>query len=447
MMKGVYVILDLFTRSIGSNMANKILRKTIDFGVKFGMLTVLEECDSRFYIDKRDGYKKRIRRVRCKCDCGNIIDRDYDSLPKQVKRGQISSCGCNNNKNKEITKDITPIDRNIKLSWQQKRDIVTDLINQGYTNKEIILKTKFSSGFVSTKRAELGKSYFSMKYEVQVGEKHNRITIKEILKIPNTRNRMVLGECECGVIKEYRYHALKNGTTKSCGCLSKEVSRELILKRVKENIKHGDTKKKSKHHYLYHLWLGIKGRCYNPKNKRYKTYGLRGITMYEPWINDYIGFKEWILSNLGERYNAGTGKREDNESLDRINVNLGYYPDNLRWADFVTQANNKVYKTIDDYKTRPQVIAGGIQPLSTGKLHKIYEEQCKVKIKKNHIIHHINWNSSDNRIDNLIEVSRREHGWLHQIHNHELRNKNKNELMDILKQINWDEYSKLHTGT
>jgi len=438
MMREVCVILDLYIRSIGSNMANKILRKTIDFGVKFGMLTVLEECDSRFYIDKRDGYQKRIRRVRCKCDCGNIIDRDYSSLPKQVKRGQISSCGCNNNKVKEITKDITPIDRNIKLTKQQKRDIVTDLINQGYSNKEILLKTKFSSGFVSIKRAEIGKSYFNMKYEVQVGEKHNRITIKEIIKRPGARNRVVLGECECGVIKEYRYFTLKSGKTKSCGCLGKEVSRELMVKQIKNNIKHGD-RPGTKHRYIYVLWNGIKQRCYNPKNKRYKTYGLRGITMYEPWVNDYIGFKEWILNNLGERYNANTGNRSDNESLDRIDVNIGYYPGNLRWADFITQANNKIQNIIGN-KTRVELIEQGEKPLQSTLLHKLYEDYYNVKVKKGYCVHHINWNSLDNSKKNLIEVSRKEHGWLHQIKNYKLKDKSRIEIQKILKDIDWDNY-------
>lgn len=422
-----------------------MLRKKLDIGIKFGMLLVLEESESRFYVDKRDGYKKRIRRVRCKCDCGNIIDRDYGSLPKQIKRGQISSCGCNNNKPKEITKDVTFIPNCKTLPKKEKRDILKDLINKGYTNKEITLKTGFSGGFISRIRTELGKLTFTKFKDIKPGEVFNRITVIEILP-SDKRHTTVLGKCECGNLKSYRYSHLKSGNVKSCGCLMKEVARDMMInKLVPNNIKHGD-KPGTKHRYLYELWIGMKQRCYNPKNKRYKTYGQRGIKVYEPWINDYVAFKDYILTNLGERYNAGTGKREDNESLDRIDVNKGYEPGNLRWADFITQANNKFKKTIHDYKTRPQLENEGKKLLGAKKLHVLYKGYYGVDVKNKHVVHHINWNPDDNSKENLLMVSRREHGWLHQNNNHILRSKSREELIEILSVIDWNRYEKEKNG-
>jgi hypothetical protein len=322
-------------------MANKTIRKQILVGSRFGMLTVLNETDSRFVIDKRNGYEIRIRRARCKCDCGKIVDRDYDTLPKQVKRGQTSNCGCLMFKKKEITKDITSIPNFKTLTRKEKREIIIDLINKEYTNKEILLKTGCSSGYISTIRSEIGKLTFRIKYEIKIGEVHNKITVIKLL--PSTsKSRMVLGQCECGNIKEFKYTHIRDGSTKSCGCLLTQMARDMMKNTlVVNNIKHGDVKRSSPHRYLYEVWLGMKQRCYNPKNKRYSTYGARGITVYEPWINDYTLFKEWVLTNLGERQVGGTGRRGDDESFDRINVDVGYQPGNLRWADFTTQVNNK----------------------------------------------------------------------------------------------------------
>ncbi len=419
-------------------MANRTLRVVIENGKKFGLLTILEESESRFFIDKRDGYEKRIRRVKCQCDCGNIIYRDYRTLPKQVKRGQISSCGCNNNKPKEITKDVTPISDVNSLSRKEKRKILMDLINQDYTNKEIILKTGFSGGFISSVRAEMGKLSFTITKDVKLGEVFGRITVIKRTKRDDSRHIFVVGRCECGTEKEFRYSHLITGGIKSCGCLAKETARNMMLKLITNNIKHGD-KPGTKHRYLHVLWNGIKQRCYNPNNKRYKIYGKRGITMYEPWINDYMAFKEWILTNLGERYNANTGNRSDNESLDRIDVNIGYRPGNLRWADFITQANNKVQNTIE-HKTRVKLIEQGEKPLQSTQLHKLYEDYYKVKVRKGYCVHHINWDPLDNNKKNLIEVSRKEHGWLHQIENHKLKDMSRTQIQKILKNIVWDNY-------
>lgn len=81
-------------------------------------------------------------------------------------------------------------------------------------------------------------------------------------------------------------------------------------------MKHGLSRSK-----LYHVWLMMKQRCYNSRNKDYKDYGARGITIYEEWINDFKVFHKWAIS-VGY---------EEGLTLDRINPNGNYEPNNCRW--------------------------------------------------------------------------------------------------------------------
>lgn len=127
--------------------------------------------------------------------------------------------------------------------------------------------------------------------------------------------------CDCGMIVVRIYH-LKNGNTKSCGC----YNRDLTIKRNIKNKKYEDGDSGSK---IYNSWSKMMARCYK-KNKDSKDYGDRGIKVCEEW-HDFLNFKEWSLKN---------GVKED-LSIDRIDVNGNYEPENCRWTDDVTQANNK----------------------------------------------------------------------------------------------------------
>ena len=82
---------------------------------------------------------------------------------------------------------------------------------------------------------------------------------------------------------------------------------------------------------LYSIYTNIKTRCYNPNSPMYVHYGARGITMCQEWFDNFNSFKEWS-------YNNGY---QDNLSIDRIDVNGNYEPNNCRWADIIMQANNK----------------------------------------------------------------------------------------------------------
>ncbi len=427
------------------NMANYVLKTKIEINRKFGMLLVTKELTERVYKGKnKDGYDNWERQVECVCDCGNIINREYRALVKGEKRGNTSNCGCLQYRIK--TRVVPKIEG--LITKEQKYNVIKELsLSREYNNKEIAQAVGVSVSYVDNARFTMGVTSYSIKNirneELPIGKKYNRLTIVGPSDRKNKNGeRYVTFECDCGTIKELRYSSVRSGDTKSCGCLGRETAKSLMHQRVEENRKHGDSNQKNiTHKYIYQLWMGIKQRCYNPKNKRYSTYGARGIGMYEPWINDYVAFKEWVLSNLGERYNANTGKRSDNESFDRIDVNVGYYPGNLRWADFITQANNKTIHTTG-HKSRVLIeTETGVKMLSASKLQELYEGYYNVTMTKGNVIHHINWDATDNSKKNLLEVTRPEHGWLHQTINYNIKNESRRNIIKILKNINWEEYN------
>lgn len=125
-----------------------------------------------------------------------------------------------------------------------------------------------------------------------------------------------LFECShCGKHWEAMIRSVKAGNTKSCGC---QIN--------KQKITHGLT-----HSRFYETWSKMVHRCTNPKNKKYKDYGGRGINVCEEWLDIKI-FIEWA---------EATHPNTEGMSLDRIDNDKGYSPENCRWADKTIQAINK----------------------------------------------------------------------------------------------------------
>lgn len=115
---------------------------------------------------------------------------------------------------------------------------------------------------------------------------------------------------------------MRKGLTLSCGCYQKEQARKYSNTFT---TKHGHSREK-----LFHIWISILHRCYNPHSTSYKNYGERGIKVCDEW-HDYETFKKWALDN---GYTQGL-------SIDRIDVNGNYCPENCKYSTQKEQANNK----------------------------------------------------------------------------------------------------------
>ena len=170
----------------------------------------------------------------------------------------------------------------------------------------------------------------SSKNNLIENQKIGRLTLIE--KIPACRGANWQCLCDCGnliIVKEYQ---LKNGIIKSCGCLKEEYSKM-------GNFIHGFNKTR-----IQEIYHAMKERCYNKNHIHYNNYGGRGIAVCDEWKNDYDSFYNWSIQN---GYQLGL-------SLDRINNDGNYEPNNCRWTTRKQQQRNMCRNKMITYngKTR-----------------------------------------------------------------------------------------------
>lgn len=169
------------------------------------------------------------------------------------------------------------------------------------------------------------------------GKRFSRLTVIE--KDHTNKHGEIVWKCkcDCGNISYVTSNYLVSGHTKSCGCLATEKAKEA-------NTTHGLS-----HTKLTRTYANMITRCYNPNYKYYSSYGGRGISVCSEWSgNDGItNFIKWALSN----------GYKDNLTLDRINVDGNYSPNNCRWATMKQQQNNRTNNTVFEYNGEKKTLS------------------------------------------------------------------------------------------
>lgn len=166
------------------------------------------------------------------------------------------------------------------------------------------------------------------------GARFGRLAVLKVLGERRHGHVMVECVCDCGNHKDIMLSSLTSGKTTSCGCYKKEYMSN-------KNRTHNKSKTR-----LYSIWCDMKRRCHNPSNKRYENYGGRGIKVCDEWM-DFLPFYEWAIKN----------GYKDNLTIDRVDVNGDYTPENCKWSTAIEQQNNTTRNHFLTYNGQTMTLA------------------------------------------------------------------------------------------
>jgi len=276
-------------------------------GQVFGRLTVIE-------YEGPDRTKKHTV-WKCKCECG----KEISVIKQNLKRGNTKSCGC-------LKKDL--IWREDLTGQVFGKLTAIEYIGLDETKKHAMWKCKCECGKeIITRKISLksggsrscGCTNKVNKFrEDLTGQVFERLTVIEYAGYePKGKSTVWKCKCECGKEIISQKHALINGRTKSCGCLTRYSPGD--------NVTHGLSGQP-----VYHVWESMRDRCNNPNSTGYENYGGRGIKVCDEWNNSFEAF----YRDMGDAYKKGL-------SIERIDVNGNYNLENCKWATNLEQQNNK----------------------------------------------------------------------------------------------------------
>lgn len=160
------------------------------------------------------------------------------------------------------------------------------------------------------------------------GQKINKLLVLEFFENKNKRTYWKC-LCDCGNIKEILGTHLVQGKTKSCGCYNSEKASQSCKNRTIIPNKR-----------IMYIWQSMKQRCYKEDSISYKNYGAKGIKICNEWLNNPKVFYDWAINN----------GYEERLTIDRINNNGDYEPNNCRWTDWETQMRNTKHNIIINYQ-------------------------------------------------------------------------------------------------
>lgn len=174
-----------------------------------------------------------------------------------------------------------------------------------------------------------------MYFKDLTGQKFGRLLVKKHIGSDDNHQALWQCICDCGNEHVATGHNLIRGVCKSCGCLKNELSSARLTK-------HGESRSR-----VYDIWVAMIQRCHNEHHNRYKHYGGRGIVVCDEWRNNPDSFIQWAKNN----------GYSDDLTIDRIDVNGNYEPENCRWISNFEQQQNRTNSHLIEYEGKTFTIS------------------------------------------------------------------------------------------